>query len=188
VTGPVDLYTTGIIAASCTLQFSATQTSATVTISGDTNETLGLTGAQSISVGATLSVQVDAIAEFTLNAVGGTCPAGSFGDGTTSPVDVYTTGVITTDCTLVFSASQTSATVTVSGDGNETLSLSGAQTVAEGGTLSVKVDAVDGTTLNPVGGTCAAGTFGDGITSPADLYTTGVITTDCTLVFTAPPP
>jgi peptidoglycan hydrolase-like protein with peptidoglycan-binding domain len=70
--------------------------------------------------------------------------------------------------------------VTSSGDGNESISPNTAQTIEEGSTLALTVTADSGYTLSDtVGGTCLAGSWS------GSVYTTGAITADCTVSFSA---
>ncbi len=108
--------------------------------------------------------------------VGGSCAGGTW-SGTT-----YTTGAITADCTVTFSATLMTSTVTPSGS-HVTLSPSTAQTVNYNSTQSFTVTASTGYSLsNTVGGTCPAGSWS------GSTYTTGAITSSCTLSFSASTP
>jgi len=70
--------------------------------------------------------------------------------------------------------------ITPSGDGHESIAPSTPQTVADGSTQSFTVTADDGYTLSDaVGGTCRAGSWS------GSVYTTGVITSSCTVSFMA---
>jgi YVTN family beta-propeller protein len=83
----------------------------TVTPSGS-NVTIDPSSAQTIAENGSASFEVTADAGYTrVDTVGGTCPAGSWAS------DVYTTGAITADCTVTFSANLTTYTVggTISG-------------------------------------------------------------------------
>lgn len=75
-----------------------TTASYTVTFSGDQME-FSLTSPQEVEEGETLDLTLTTDTGYTLSStVGGTCPAGSFAGS------IYTTGAITSDCTLSFSA------------------------------------------------------------------------------------
>lgn len=70
-----------------------------VTSSGDGNETIVSDGLQVVRSGRTLSFTVTPHAGYVVShSVGGTCPAGSWTD------TVYTTGIITKNCTIIFTA------------------------------------------------------------------------------------
>lgn len=131
---------------------------------------------QVVLIGNALSITATPDAGYALlDTVAGTCPAGSWSG------NVYTTGVILADCFLVFSASSNPQIVTPSGE-NVSIDPSDAQTVDYNATASFTVTADEGYVLsNLVGGTCPAGSW-DGAS-----YTTGAITEDCTVVFSAPP-
>jgi hypothetical protein len=147
-----------------------------VTISGDGNESISATGTQTVTYGAAEIVTVTANANYSLNTiVGGTCPSGTW-----SGVN-YTTGAITESCTLIFSAVYSPTyTVTPSGDGNETFSPGSAQAVASGAPQTFTVTPDAGYAINnTVGGTCPTGNWSAGV------YTTGAITSSCSVVFGA---
>jgi hypothetical protein len=148
--------------------------SATVTPSGDGNETITPDLVQTVDYGATQAFTVMANTGYAISSsVGGSCPAGSWSGST------YTTGAITSNCTVSFSAT-IAHTVSPSGDGHETISPDTTQTVSEGSTQQFTVTANAGYTLSPtVGGTCPAGSWS------GSIYTTGAITSNCTVSFSA---
>ncbi len=145
----------------------------TVTPSGDGNEAINPSTPQSVNYNTTQNFVVTANTGYTVNtSVGGTCPTGSWSGST------YTTGVITSNCTVIFSAALT--TVTPSGDGNETISPNTPQVVSYNGTQAFTVTANSGYALNStVGGTCPTGSWS------GNVYTTGAITTSCTVHFSS---
>lgn len=145
----------------------------TVSSSGE-NVSIDPSTAQVVDNGSTQSFTITANEGFTLtNTVGGTCPAGSWAD------NVYTTGAITADCSVSFSATNDPVTVTPSGE-NVTISPDSVQTIAYNETQSFSVTADSGYTLSStVEGTCPEGSWAD------NVYTTGEITSDCTVVFSA---
>jgi hypothetical protein len=161
-----------VITAACTVSFSAELATYSVTPSG-THVTISPQGARTIDHGATTTFTVTAASGYVRsNTVGGTCPAGSWSG------DTYTTGAITTACSVSFSAVE-NPTVTISGS-NVTLSPTGAQSVSKGSTLTISATADSGYDLpTAVGGTCPAGAW-DG-----SDYTTGEITAGCTVSITA---
>jgi hypothetical protein len=168
-------YTTGALTADCTVTFTATQNTAQVTSSGDGNETISPSGAQTVNSGDTQAFTVTPNTGYTVDTTTfGDCPAGTWSGAT------YTTGAITADCSVSFTATLNTYQVTSSGDGNETISPSGAQTVSHGSTISFTVDpAVGHTVAAAVGGDCPAGTWA------SDVYTTGAITAPCSVSFSA---
>ncbi len=100
--------------------------------------------------------------------VGGTCPAGSWSGSS------YTTGAITSNCTVIF---QTKFTVTPSGT-NVTPAPSSATYVNQGATLAITVTPSGGYANSAtVTGTCAAGSWN------GSVYTTGAVTANCTVEF-----
>jgi hypothetical protein len=145
-----------------------------VTLSG-TNVTLTPSAVQTVSSGATLAITVTPSASYTTSAsVGGTCATGSWA-GT-----IYTTGAITANCTVLFSATLNSYTVSASVDAHSAISPSVNQTVSAGGSQAYTVTPASGYSALPtVGGTCASGTWS------AAIYTTGAITANCTVIFSS---
>jgi hypothetical protein len=145
-----------------------------VTPSGDGNEMFLPSGTQSITGGTAATVLVTPNAGYAVSqAVGGTCPAGSWS------TNVYTTGLIVADCSIVFAASSITVQVTATGDGNETIVPATGPFVV-GGTASFTVDPNPGYSVSSVvGGSCPTGTWS------SDVYTTDVLTTDCDVTFTA---
>ena len=173
-----DVYTTGAITANCTVSFTATRNTYTATASGDGNESI-TPSTRTVNHGDPASFTVIATTGYTLSTtVGGTCPT----TGASWAGDVYTTGAITANCTVSFTATINSYTVTPSGDGNETINPSTPQSVTYGNTLSLTITPNSGYALSTtVGGTCpTAGAYWLG-----DVYTTGPITGSCTVTFSA---
>ena len=126
--------------------------------------------AQQVKPGKTAAFTVVAEAGFTLpDAVGGTCPAGSWTGST------YTTGEITADCDVQFG----SYNVTPVANSSITMSPSVATAVAIGKTLTLALTPTSGKTIDKtnIGGGCAAGTWS------GNDYTTGAVTKDCSISF-----
>jgi hypothetical protein len=168
-------YTTGAISSSCSVSFSASLNTYTVTPSGDGHETISPSSPQTVNEGDTQDFTVTPNSGYTVSStVGGSCPAGSWSGST------YTTGAISSSCSVSFSASQNTYTVTPSGDGNESISPSSPQTVNHGSTQNFTVTADSGYTVSPdVAGSCPAGSWS------GSVYTTGAITSTCTVTFAA---
>lgn len=140
----------------------------TVTASGGDTISISPTGEQTILRGETKSFTVTADDGYTVSSsVTGTCPAGSWSDS------VYTTGAITSSCTVVFSSEINTYTVTLSGD----ITPVGEQTVAHGSKQMFTVDAGSSYGIGTIGGTCPAGSWVHA------TYSTGLITTPCTVSF-----
>ncbi|MCX6112920.1 MAG: DUF1554 domain-containing protein, partial [Proteobacteria bacterium] len=138
-----------------------------------THVTIEPSVAQNVESGGTISFTVTADNGYTLSStVGGTCPQGSW-TGT-----IYTTGIITADCTVDFNAS---ANITVTPSGTHvTIDPSTEQSIASNGTASFTVIASSGyVRSSTVDGTCTSGTWDN------NIYTTGAITSDCTVIFSA---
>jgi hypothetical protein len=99
-------YTTGVINAACTVNFSASlipPTNYSVTPSGS-NVSISPSGVQSVTAGNRASFTVTANSGYVLSAsVGGTCPAGSWSGSS------YSTGVINANCSVSFSATPVSS-------------------------------------------------------------------------------
>ena len=105
---------------------SAAPSTYTVTPSG-TNVTIDPNTAQTVNNGATQAFSVTASSGYTRSdTVGGTCAAGSWSGST------YTTGAVTSDCTVSFSATLNTYTVTPSAGSNGSISPTGVQTVNSG--------------------------------------------------------
>ena len=166
------IYTTGNITANCSLSFSATL-AYSVTPSGDSHVTISPNSAQLISYGSTQAFTVTANTGYTVSAsVGGSCPAGSW------TATTYTTGAVTSNCTVVFSTIINTYSVTPSGDLHETITPNSMQTVNYRSTQAFTVTANIGYTVSPtVGGSCPTGSW-SGAT-----YTTGAVTSNCTVTF-----
>lgn len=152
---------------------------AVVTPSG-TNVSVAPSNAQTVTVNGTVSFTLTPSVGYTVSAtVGGTCPAGSW----TTPGSVYQTGAITANCTVIFSGALISYDVTPVVSNLQT-SPSGVQSVFHGQTQTFTVVADAGYFLSTaVGGTCPIGSW----TTPGIVYKTGVITADCTVIFTDGP-
>ncbi len=122
-----------------------------------------------VNDGATTQFTLVADAGFHIDTVGGTCPAGSLAGNT------YTTGAIIADCTVVanFAADVVTHTVTaVVGTPAGTITPPSA-TVNDGATTAFTVTADAGFHIDTV--------TGCGGTLAANTYTTGPITSDCTV-------
>jgi len=158
------------------LFFSACEMTFTVSPSG-TNVIINPNTPQTVDYLTPTSFTVTANTGYTLtNTVAGTCPAGSWNE------NVYTTGAVSQDCTVIFAATNNPVTVTPSGT-NVTITPSSAQTIEYNSTQSFNVTADGGYTLsNTVAGTCPAGSW-NGAT-----YTTSAITENCTVIFAADAP
>ena len=170
-----NVYTTGAITADCTVIFSATQATFTVTPSADNNLMVEPFQPQAVADGSTQAFTLFANVGYSVSQiVGGTCPAGSWND------NVYTTGAITADCSVSFTATLDNFTVTPSGDDNESISPNTPQTVGYSNTQSFTVTPnTDFEVTLDVGGTCPSGSWLDSI------YTTGAIIADCSVSFAA---
>lgn len=165
-----DVYTTGSITEGCSVAFEGTRKRYTVQASGS-NLTIAPSETQSALHGSTVAFEVLADAGFAVTeAVEGTCPGGSWQG------DVYTTGAIEAGCTVIFSSIPLYV-VTPSGT-DLTFAPDEPQTVRAGESGSFEVIASSPFLLDrAVGGTCAPGSW------VGDVYTTGPVTADCSVVF-----
>jgi hypothetical protein len=171
-------YFIGNVTADCTVIFTAIliANAVTVTVIGDGHETIDPAGPLTVTLHADLNFNVTPDSGYALSTtVGGTCPPGSF--DTSGP---YFIGNITADCTVLFTATLITNTVTTTGDGRETISPAAPQKVVPGAAQSFTVTPNAGAAvLQQAGGTCPAGSWS------GSTYTTGAITADCTVSFAA---
>jgi hypothetical protein len=156
------------------VSFSATIESFTVSASAPGGVNVTPNTPQTVTAGSTQAFTVTAEANYTLRTqVDGTCPAGSWAGS------VYTTGPITADCTVEFGDTMNSYTVTATGT-NVTIMPGDPQVVAPNAVVYYVITPDSGHTLSTtVGGTCTQGGWS------GTSYTTGAITADCTVTFSA---
>jgi hypothetical protein len=140
-----------------------------------TNVIISPNSVQTIASGAKGIYIVTPNTTYNLNtSVGGTCPQGSWNG------NQYTTGVITSDCSISFSASLISYNVSPSFDSQLTVTPSIIQTVGSGGAQTFTVTAQTGYTAASIAtGTCSVGSWN------GSSYTTGIITAPCSVVFSS---
>ena len=164
------VWTTGAITANCTVSFSFTPVTYTVTPAAGTGGSVSPNTAQSVSAGAKPQFTVTSNTGYTTNAaVGGTCPQGSWNTGNT----IWNTGGITASCTVSFSFTPVTYTVTPAAGTGGTISPNTAQTVNYGTTTVFTVTPNSGYNIASVTG-CGGGLSGN-------TYTTGPITSNCTV-------
>lgn len=151
------------------LFFCGCDSSLTISTSG-ANLTISPSTGRVNKSGDTQSFTVTGLGYPVSTTVGGTCPAGSW-SGTT-----YTTGPITANCLVSFSAVYT---ITASSS-IATFTPSSAQTALYGSTQTYSVVTPPGytDTESSVGGTCPVGSWN------GTNYTTGSIIDSCTVIFT----
>ena len=153
----------------------------TVTISGTTGISINPTGAVSVSYNKTTSMTVSASAGTIDQTVGGTCAIGSWAGS------VYTTGKVTSDCSVSFTFDN-EATVSGTSDVSGAVTLAVAEaTIEKGQTYTfLAVAARTGDTLiktlSGISGTCPKGAWA------GSNYTTGVISGSCTVIFSTENP
>jgi hypothetical protein len=147
-------------------------TTYTATITSASHVDVSPNSVQTVYAGSTVTYTVTAHTGYTRNdAVGGTCATGSWVG------NEYTTGVINAHCTIRFSATINTYSVTVSGGGDLSISPSSVSTVAYGGVKKYGVTSPSGAVQSTVGGTCPTGSWA------RNVYSTGPITGDCTVTF-----
>jgi YD repeat-containing protein len=160
-------YTTGQITSDCTVTafFSINTTTYTVTPSAGPNGTISPSTPQTVDYNSTTSFTVSPDAGYHIASVSG-C-------GGTLTGNIYTTGPITSDCTVTASFAVNAYTVTPSAGANGTIDPSTPQTVNYNSTISF--------TVTPNTGYSIASVTGCGGTLSGNTYTTGPITSNCTV-------
>ena len=154
----------------------ALQTMRVVTPSLDATTLVVPDTPQHVAQGTAQSFAVNAYAGYTVSSlVGGTCPAGSWTQ------NVYETGTVETDCTVIFTSVRKTLHVTPMGS-HVTVTPATDVAVLSGAGQAFTVVADAGYTLSSrVDGTCPAGTWGGA------TYTMDDIDVDCTVSFSAAP-
>ncbi|CDZ76304.1 hypothetical protein BN59_00571 [Legionella massiliensis] len=146
----------------------------TVTPMADSHVTVTSSAAQIVDYNHTLSFTVTPDTGYTLQPVGGTCPAGSWAD------NVYTTGQITGDCSVSFGAKIN--TFIVSSKNNSFVTVSPGSTIVDyNHSATFTVTPQTGYTLDKtlIGGDCPKGSWS------GNVYTTGLVHAACSVSFNA---
>ena len=142
-----------------------------VTSSGDGHETISPTVASVVS-GATQAFTVTANTGYVVSQnVTGTCPQGTWVGS------VYTTGAITANCSVSFSATVEHFTVSATGDANVTPSPT-SQSVNYNQTGTVTLTVTTGYIVSIASNTC-------GGTLTGTTFTTGAVTQNCSVTFSS---
>ena len=162
-------YTTGAITANCTVSVAFTLNTYTVTPSAGAGGTISPNTSQPVGHGGTLQFIVTPAAGHTAS-MGGTCGGSLVGN-------TYTTAAVTANCTVAATFIVNQYTVTPSSGANGAISPMTPQAIAHGMTMQFTVTPNAGYAAT-LGGTCPAGSLA------GTLYTTGVITGDCTVTAT----
>ncbi|MBF0456993.1 MAG: hypothetical protein HQK99_03760 [Nitrospirae bacterium] len=163
------IYTTGAITADCTVAATyTTPTKYTVTPTAGTGGTISPSAAVNVTSGSTQAFTVHAQSGYAIASVTG-CN-GSL-SGTT-----YTTGAITSSCTVTATFTTNTFTVTPSAGDGGAISPSTPVTVTSGSTRVF--------TVNPRTGYTIASVTGCNGSLSGKTYTTGAITADCTVAAT----
>ena len=160
-----NIYTTGAISAACAVSATFAINPYNVTPIPDPNCSISPSTPQTVNYGATKSFTVIPSTGYHIVSVSG-C-------GGTLTNNTYTTGVITADCSVTAICAINFYTVTPTAGTNGSISPSTPQTVNYGATKSF--------TVTPNTGYHIAAVSGCGGTLTNNTYTTGVITTDCTV-------
>ncbi len=183
-----DDYTTGPIHQSCDVNFSAARRTLTVSASGQ-NIVVQSPVSRTVNYGETATFMVNPNSGYSIsvNQIGGTCPAGTW-DSTKSP-SMYTTGPITQNCDVLFSANSSTLKATSSGQ-NVSVSPNGAQTVKYNDFISFMVTPNTGYSLEGVVTRDELTPVCPGVLSSTPTKATflaGPITESCSVVFSGKP-
>src|SRR5204863_401117 len=160
----------GAITANCTVIANFAIDTFTVTPSVTGNGAISPSTAQTVNSGATTAFTLTPTAGNHLVNVTGTCPAGSLSG------NIWTTGAITANCTVIANFAIDTFTVTPSASGNGTISPNTAQTLNSGATTSFTLAPSASYHIASVTGTCPAGSLS------GNVWTTGAITANCTVI------
>jgi hypothetical protein len=137
--------TPGVPGAAATLTGSGTTASFSVTasITGG-NGSITSTNPASVAAGASAAFTVNPAAGYQPGAVSGSCPAGSFSGNT------YSSGAVSAACTVIFSFTPISYTISTATTGSGTITCSPATTVPYGTTVSCTVAPAAGNNISTV--------------------------------------
>jgi uncharacterized protein YejL (UPF0352 family) len=165
-----NVYTTGAITADCEVVANFRQVTHTVTASVGTPAGTIAPPSQTVAHGATATFTLTPDAGYEIANVTGTCPAGSLVG------NLYTTGAITADCTVIAHFRQLTHTVTASVGTPAGTIAPPSQTVVHGASATFTLTPDSGYVIHNVGGSCPVGTLA------GNVYTTGAITADCEVI------
>ncbi|MBF0464469.1 MAG: hypothetical protein HQK88_09545 [Nitrospirae bacterium] len=174
-------YTTGAVGSDCTVTATATQQTKTVTESL-TNVTTDKASPQTVNYGSTITFQFTPSSGYYITGVSG-CGGTDPGAQAVNTAVSYTTGAVTSDCTVTATATQQTKTVTESLT-NVTTDKASPQTVTYGGTITFQFTPASGYHITSVSG-CGGTDPGAQAVNAAVSYTTGAVTSDCTVTATA---
>lgn len=151
------------------------QVTCTVSATGDSLETFSA-ATQTVNLGSSATFTVTANSGYGVsNTVTGTCPAGTWNGA------VYTSGAVTSDCSLVFSAVQQFA-VTLATASGQTVTPASPAIVNSGSAVALTVNpSVNNANKLSVVTSCPAGSWA------GSVYTTGAITSNCSITFSQLP-
>ncbi|MFO7812190.1 MAG: hypothetical protein R6V21_04425, partial [Pelovirga sp.] len=166
-------YTTGMISGNCSVGFDFPRLHR-VTATASSGGTLTPAG-QSVVSGSGTSFTVTPHSGYVPSrTVGGTCPQGSWNG------NQYTTGSINRDCTVALSFSMQRSVTASAGKGGQVTPAN--RQVASGSRANFNLQPDAGyTSLEQVSGSCPGGSWS------GNTYTTGIITTHCTIDFAFSP-
>ncbi|MDA8154971.1 MAG: SMP-30/gluconolactonase/LRE family protein [Actinomycetota bacterium] len=173
--GPI--YTTGPVIANCTVSASFVTNTYTVTGSAVGNGTIS--PASQIAIYNTPGAfTVTPVTGYHISSITDNCGAGGSSSGTLSG-STYTTGPVTSNCSVTAAFAINTYTVTGSAVGNGTISPA-SQTAIYNTSGAFTVTPVTGYHITSVTDNCGAGGASSGTLS-GNTYTTGPITFDCTV-------
>ncbi len=161
-------YTTGPITADCTVSATFEISTHVVTPSAGSNGAIAPDTPQTVNDGDTTAFTLTPDTHYQIDSVSG-C-------GGTLAGDTYTTGAITSDCTVTATFAIITHTVTPSAGSGGSITPDTPQTVDDGATTTFTVAATPPYQVDSVSG-CGGSLAGD-------TYTTGAITGDCTVTAT----
>jgi hypothetical protein len=180
-----DIYTTGEIKSDCAVSFTRLG-QVSVTLSGN-HVTLTPSNSKFLNTGSSFTVEVVASPGYGLSqTVGGTCPAGTWSGNSYTIASVNESCILTFSTSALYTVSVNSSPFDVTGVGTyplgqETLSLTPTKAMLQKVSASAAADPTY-TISTTVGGTCPTGSWSGG------TYTTGTITSSCTVQFTVDNP
>ncbi|CDZ77756.1 hypothetical protein BN59_02046 [Legionella massiliensis] len=162
-------YTTGPIFSECNVVFTATINTYPVTAAGDDHVTVS-PATQNIDYGATAQIAVTPATGYSAAIASDSCGGSLVGN-------TYTTGTITGPCSVSFSSTIDTYTVTASGDDNVTVNPA-SQTVDYNTTGQVTLNVATGYSAAIANDTCNGTLVGN-------TYTTGNVTSNCAVSFSS---
>ncbi len=171
-------YTTGPISTDCSVTASFAINTYTVTPSAGANGTMSPNTPQTVNYNSTTSFTVTPNTGYHIASISG-CGGTAVGVQPTNASYIYTTGLITGDCTVTANFSNTYKVTPVASSGGS-ISPNTPQTVNYNATTSFTVTPNTGYHITSISG-CGGATVGVQPTNASYIYTTGPITGDCSV-------